>query len=119
MVKFVAGDEVGERKNCDRVAARDAAAQPRFFTKRVKQRQAGLAHVRIFFHKIRQFSRAKAGAANVIVLFKTLKRGLISARNPQGAIGENSLRVGNVADDFLYTPLIRRVPEIAVAFAAA
>src|ERR1700720_2926881 len=119
MVKFVARDEVGKRKNRDRVAVRDAAPQPGFFIQRAKQGQAGLAPIGIFLNKSRELARSKSGPANVIVRFKSLEWRLVSARNTHRAIRENSFRVGNVAGDFFYCPLVRRVAEIAVALAPA
>src|SRR4029077_10969057 len=118
MVQFVTCDEISEGQNRYRVVARDAAAQPGFFVERSKQSEAGLAHVRVLFHHIRELSRAEPCAANVIPLLKTRKRRLVSPREPQGAVRKDPLRVGNMPEHFLYGPLARRVTEIAVALAS-
>ena len=118
MVKFVTCDEISEGQNRYRVVARDAAAQPGFFVERSKQSEAGLAHVRVLFHHIRKFSRTEPCAANIILLLKTCKRRLVSAREPQGAVREDPLRVGDMPEHFLNGPLARRVTEIAVALAS-
>ena len=119
MVKLVAGDEVGERENRHRVAVGDAAAQPSFFVQRTKQSEAGLAHIRILLDQIRELALAEARAANESSCSKP-ESGVSSPRaNPQSAISENSLGIGDVAEHFFYTPLVRRVPEISVALAAA
>ena len=63
---------------------------------------------------------AREGAiADVVVLLETCERRLISARNAEGAVGEDALGIVKVAKDFFHAPLTGRITEIAIGLGAS
>src|SRR5271170_3833135 len=48
-----------------------------------------------------------------VILLETFERHCVGARNAQGAVGEDALRVADVAKNFLGAPFFGRVAEVA------
>src|SRR5262245_47905752 len=103
----MARDDVGERADGERVAARDAAARPRLLRQpaeeRVRREPDGAELVDV----LRPGSLIGVRLGDRRVLVEARQRAVEAAREPERAEGEQSLNVVDVAPDLADRPLLR------------
>ena len=103
-MQFVAGDQVGQRQDGNRILAGNAAALPSFFIQRTEESHAGAAHVGILVQNVGKRAVIEPRAANEIILLKTFERRLVPASDAQCAVGENAFGIGDDAQEPLLSP---------------
>src|ERR1700728_151082 len=119
MMQLVSGDDIGDTAHAHLVLVGRSAAHPCRFVEIAQQRERGPAHGDEVFDPLRQGMARERSIAHVVILFKAFHRGSVGARDAQGAVGEYSLAIADVAEDFLGAPFLRSVAEVSIFFAAA
>ncbi len=118
-MQLMACDDVSQRPHGDFILVRDAAPPPCGFVKIAQQRNSGAAYGDEVFHQIGQRTLRERSIAHVVVLLEAFDGSGVSARDAQGAVGEDALGVADVSEDFLRVPLLRCVAEVAVVIVTA
>src|SRR6266404_7373752 len=94
------------------------APRPGVFLQRLEQCDARCPHYSELFCQSGERAFREVPAPHVVVLLESGERRLVSTRNPQSTVRENTLTIAHVTEHFLHRPLVRGVTEITVALAA-
>ena len=109
VMALVTGNDEGKRAHTDRLAARSTAPPPRVGVEGTEQGQRRGARGAQLAHQIGEGPRIELRDGDVGILVESGERRLVSARDPQGAIGHDALDVGEMPDHFLDAPFAARV----------
>src|SRR5581483_2590331 len=112
MMALVSRRDIRQSSHRDLFFVGDAPATPGLLVKTAEQRQAGSAHTGVLVEQIGDTALAEVAVAHVVVLLETFDRSLISAPDPQGAIGEDPLGIGDMSENFFDRPFVWGVSEI-------
>ena len=111
MVEFVAGED--ERKAADggKVAAHSALVKPCIQRQAAKQADGGLPDGAEFVQQARESAAIERAGGDVVILLEARQRCLVVPRKTECAIGEDALRVAEVAHHVVDGPLAGLVAE--------
>src|SRR5581483_11358211 len=112
MMALVSRRDIRQSSHRDLFFVGDAPATPGLLVKTAEQRQGGSAHTGVLVEQIGDTALAEVTVAHVIVLLESFDRSLISAPDPQGAIGEDPLGIGDMSENFFDRPFAWAVSEI-------
>src|SRR5262249_38256277 len=115
VMQFVPRNDERQGASADRIIVSSAQARGSICIKMPEERQCCLPDRGELFDQIGQHALAEVAVANVVVLLETFDGGLVTARDAQGAIGHDALAVVQMAQDFLYAPLVRSIAEVSLS----
>src|SRR5262245_3209729 len=119
VVITVPGNDERERSNTERAAIGIAAPGPGPILQAAEQRERASTHRVELLDQLGEALVVESRMGDVVVLVEARERGLIRAREAQRAVGEDSLRVGDMAEHLLDAPLLRRITQRALRFVQA
>src|SRR3974390_296656 len=114
VLPFVPRDDEPERQPGNLFLTGGSTSHPRLVVQRANQRDTGFPNRRELVEQIVQFPGGKLSRLNVRLLFKARQRRLIASRDPQQAVGKDSLRITQMADRFLDRPFTRRIAKLSL-----
>ncbi len=117
MVERMAGKDESNGQGGDFLAAGSAAAKEGGVIQGTNQSEGGTTDGGEFLEKAEQFPGRRIGGLDVVILLETRKRSLIAAGDAKQPIGEDTLRVVDMAEDFLDGPLAGLITEVGLLFA--
>src|SRR5712672_1714497 len=117
MMQLVAGHDKGQRPHRYFFSVGGAAPLPSLFLQRFEKCDGSHAHRPKLLGQLHKRTPGEVSSAHIIILLKSGKRRLVSTRDPQSAVNEDSLAVDHVAQRLFHRPFVRRITKIAVTLA--
>src|SRR5271165_1689605 len=119
MMQLVTRHQIGQRSRTDLILVRNTPPRPRRAIQITQECQGRPPHRNIVLDQLGQRTLPERTVSNIVILLKTLDRSPVTARDSQGAIRHDPLRVAYVPQHFLRAPLIGRVTKISLTLLPA